>query len=107
MKQPFTVGTIVVLLAGCSFLSNEVDIWTAYGAPDSNELLLEVDSCNADLSAAVDEQPDQIVISVTAENDTSDDCLDAMTIELASLLGDRVVVDSFDGEALEVLPSGS
>ena len=107
MKQPLTIGTIVVLLIGCSFFSNEADIWTAYGAPDSTELLLEVDSCNADLSADVDEQPDQIVISVTAENDTSDDCLEGMTIELASPLGDRVVVDSFDGESLEVLPSGS
>ena len=95
---------IAVAVAGCSAPDEYADIWEAYGTPGSNELRLFVATCNAELSADVIELDDEVTIAVTARNNTTDDCLDILTIQLASPLGERSVMDAFDGDALVIQP---
>jgi hypothetical protein len=47
---------------------------------DERTLNLIVGTCNADLTTEVDEPRSQVVVTVTARNDTSDDCLDGVVV---------------------------
>ncbi len=60
---------------------------------DGRELVLTVDSCNADVSAEVDESPSRVIVTVTARNDTSDDCADRIVVHLNQPLGTRQLLD--------------
>jgi hypothetical protein len=56
-------------------------------------LLLGIDTCNADLSADVEQTPEEVRIRVHAENNTTDDCRDQMRVALDDALGNRRVID--------------
>lgn len=66
------------------------------------QLELGVATCNADLAAEVDETEDEITITVTARNESRNDCSDVLVVDLTHSLGDRAVVDGSDGEELFV-----
>lgn len=95
--RTWLVGSVVsvLIIAGCgegtaSVLSHELD-----GAV----LVLDLDTCNADLRLESIQESDQAVtVVVEQRNDnTGDDCSDALRVELGSPLGDRLVVDGSSG----------
>lgn len=93
----------LLVLAGCAWLPKSVEILDVTVLEDGRTLELSVASCNADHTVEVQEDAESVAISVTAANDTDDDCADGITVELRAVLGDRSVVDGHDLEVLEVL----
>lgn len=92
-----------IVTAACSLFPKEADITSAsLEGEGSTQLALGLDTCNADLSAEVDETEHEIVISVTARNDSPDDCADQLIVDLTEPLGTRSVVDASDGEDVSV-----
>ena len=73
---------------------------------DEMTLWIAVDTCNADLTASIDETQHVVSVEVTARNDTSDDCLDGLRIDLAEPLGSRSVVNGWTEEELAVRGGG-
>ncbi len=65
-------------------------------------LRLVVDSCNAELSAEIDERPTTVRVTVTARHDTNDDCLDGLVVHLERPLGDRRLLDGATGRPVTV-----
>jgi hypothetical protein len=99
------VCAVVILLSACSPSNEGVDIVGAYESPTlSPGLELDVDACYADIYVDVDEGDTEITIRVTTTGDTTgrttDTCL--VGFPLSSPLGDRSVIDAFDGQPLEV-----
>jgi hypothetical protein len=92
---------LVVLLAGCSTnpAINEV-----YLRSDGVTIEFGVGSCNADLDAEVVESDTTVEVTITAENDTSQDCADLVVITLDRPLGERELVNGSTGEVLDVQP---
>lgn len=88
------VVALATLVSGCRADAN-VDEVRATDEPDVLEVI--VDTCNADLDVTFDETPDGVVVQAR-KNDReffftgSDDCQDAVRIELDEPLGDRQLV---------------
>jgi hypothetical protein len=72
------------------------------GEGDGRTLKLIVGSCNADLTAEVEESPSQVTVTVTARDDTSDDCLDGLIVHLDQPLGDRQLLDGVTRDVVSV-----
>ena len=84
--------------------SSDVDVRSVTGEPSSHLLSLGTATCNADLSAEVEETAEEVRIRVHAENDTRNDCRDFIRVTLDDALGDRSVIDERTGEELRVMP---
>jgi len=95
----------VLLLAACSSRP-EVDNW-ALLRPDGVTIHFGVDTCNAELSAEVVESPAQVVVTITAQKDTTDDCRDQLVVVLAEPLRDRELINGATGKAFEVRSADS
>ena len=94
------LAAVLVGVAGCSSSgSAELDGATLLGP---SELAVDVLTCNADLTTIVEESDTEVRIEVTYENNTDDDCRDAVLISLESPLGDRSVVDGVSSQELRV-----
>jgi hypothetical protein len=91
---------VAMVLSACS--TRGVAIEEASITADGRTLELIVGSCNADLSVDVDESPSRVTVTVTARNDTSDDCLDGVTEQLRRPLGERSLVDGVTGDTVPV-----
>ena len=76
--------------------------WRRQRRGDERTLNLIVGTCNADLTTEVDESRSQVVVTVTARNDTSDDCLDGVIVHLDQPLGDRQLLDGVTGSRVPV-----
>ena len=94
-----TIGILVVLTA-CS-AHPEIDSWVLL-EPDDKTIHFGVDTCNADLEAAVIELGTQVEVTITAKNDTTDACRDQLVVTIDNPLGERGLVDGSTGETLEV-----
>lgn len=93
----------MLFVAGCALIPQEVAIAeAAVSRQDKTEIVLTVMSCNADLSTTVEESTEQVVVTVTAHNDTMDDCQDLVAIELQEPLVSRDLIDGAVGEAVGV-----
>jgi hypothetical protein len=66
-------------------------------------LSLGINTCNADLSADVEETAEEVRIRVHAENNTTADCADGMRVTLDDALGSRRVIDDRAGAELRVV----
>jgi Domain of unknown function (DUF4352) len=66
-------------------------------------LSLGINTCNADLSADVEETAEEVRIRVHAENNTTADCADGMRVTLDDALGNRRVIDDRTGAELRVV----
>jgi hypothetical protein len=97
------LAVVAVLLSGCSLIPRNVPV-TAASLVDGDErrVALSVPTCNADHAVEVDETPSEVTIAVTARNDTTDDCQDALTIELSSPLAGRLLIDAGSGDEIVV-----
>lgn len=112
-------GGLAVLLgfAGCSLDAGDPEpqltsapdtaaINAAYGAPDSRQLELAVNSCNRDPQAEVEESGSDIRVTVSlAGVDSGLDCQDSVKVELASPLDGRRVIDAVNGQPVPVQPA--
>jgi Domain of unknown function (DUF4352) len=98
-----TIAAVLVLMAACVAVSDDdVRIGDVSGEPSSRVLSFGINTCNADLSAVVEETAEEVRIRVHAENDTTDDCGDSMRLTLDADLGNRRVIDDRTGEELRV-----
>jgi hypothetical protein len=98
-----TIAAGLVLVAACES-SDDVRIGGVNGEPSSSSLFLGLNTCDADLSAEVEETAEEVRIRVHAENNTTGDCLDGMRVTLDDALGNRRVIDDRTGEELDVTP---
>ncbi len=96
------VGATAVVLSGCS--SDTVGIREAIGAPSDSTIELGVLSCQADFTVDVEEQSDQVTLTVHAKNGSNSDCSDQAFVQLDRALGERTVVDGSTGEVLVLTP---
>ncbi len=69
---------------------------------DGRTLNLTVGSCNANLTAEVEESPSQVTVTVTARDNTGNDCLDGLSVHLDQPLGDRQLLDGVTGDVVSV-----
>jgi hypothetical protein len=92
----------LVLVAACES-SDDVRIRGVDGEPTWRLLGLVINTCNADLSADVEETAEEVRIRVHAENNTTGDCRDGMRVTLDDALGNRRVIDDRTGEQLRVV----
>jgi hypothetical protein len=97
------MAVVVVLLSGCSLMPRSVPV-TAASLVDGDErrIALSIPTCDADHTVEVDETPSEVTVAVTARNDTTDDCLDALTVELSSPLASRPLIDARSGDEIVV-----
>jgi hypothetical protein len=99
-----TIAAGLVLVAACESSDVDVRIRSVTGEPSSRSLSLGTATCNADLSADVEETAEEVRIRVHAENNTTNDCRDYMRLALDDALGDRSLIDDRTGEELRVMP---
>jgi Domain of unknown function (DUF4352) len=98
-----TIAAVLVLMAACVDVSDDdVRIGGVSGEPLSRTLSFGLNTCNADLSADVEETAEEVRIRVHAENNTTGDCADGMRVTLDDDLGNRRVIDDRTGEELRV-----
>jgi hypothetical protein len=99
-----TIVAVLVLTAACES-SDDVRIRDVDGKPTWRLLSLGINTCNADLSAEVEETAEEVRIRVHAENTTGDsgDCRDLLRVTLDDALGNRRVIDDRTGEELRVV----
>ena len=95
------VVLLSALLAACG--SAGADIYAAARSTDGIVIRLDVRTCNAELTATVDENAERVVVTVTAKGDyEAGDCSDILLIELAVPLGTRTLIDGSDNTPIEV-----
>ena len=87
------VAFATVVLSACP-AAGAAQIMEASVSSDGRELMLTVDSCNADLSAKVAESPSRVTVTVTVRNDTNDDCADVIVVNLDEPLGERQLLNA-------------
>jgi hypothetical protein len=92
-----------VVLVACS--TTRAHIMEASLGRHSRVLRLVVGSCNADLSAQIEESPSRVTVTVTARNNTGDDCADGLVVHLDQPLGERQLLDEVTGEVVPVQPA--
>ena len=98
----------IVLIAwsvtNCSVSSSAeaVAFREAYARPGDRAILVHPSTCNADLESQVEESTTEIVITVLARNQTGDDCLDSVIIDLDDVLGTRSLIDGSSGTPVDV-----
>jgi hypothetical protein len=96
---------LALLAAGCSSGREAGDVDTVYGKPASPQLELGINSCNQNPNAEVQEDDQEIRLSITVDETGSshDDCMDGLNVTLAKPLGDRTVI--VNGTVFLVTPS--
>ncbi len=88
---------------GCSAGSGRADVIDVLVSPNDLQLFATVDTCGADLSGTVDEDDEAVTIEVSfANDDLSSDCADGLTLDLQDPLGDRIVIDQYDFQPVEI-----
>ena len=95
------VAGLALMLAGCS---TNPEINEVYLRSDGVAIEFGVNTCNADLNAVVVESDTAVEVTITAENDTTDDCADSIAITLDQPLGDRQLINGSTGHVLDVQP---
>lgn len=74
---------------------------------DERTIALELDVCNAQTRVHAIESEDQVLVEITRTDrptgSTAQSCADVVELTLESELGDRQVVDSYDGETIEIM----
>ena len=90
----------LISMAACT-RSFEAEIMEASVGANGRALSLDVGTCNADLTATTEESRDRVTVTVTARNNTTDDCSD-LVVHLDRPLGDRQLVDGATGEAVAI-----
>lgn len=80
---------------------------TAYeGDPESRELFLGINACNAKTEHQVVESPETVTVTVDLVSHSEGlDCLSRLVVTLEEPLGDRTVMDGITGERMRA-PTG-
>ena len=99
-----TIAAVSVLTAACVDVSDDDGrISSVSGEPSSRFVSLGINTCNADLSAELEETAEEVRIRVHAENNTRGDCADVILVTLDGALGNRRVIDDRTGAELRVV----
>ena len=97
---------VTVLTGGCG--SDTPRVQEVRGDPDSAELEVTADSCNAHPTAAVEESDTEVRVLLTANRSWgTPTARDAVVVTLAAPLGTRAVVDGATDRRVEVLTATS
>jgi hypothetical protein len=92
------IGCSMLPLTGCAQPPQIMDAWLSV---DGVTLELALDTCNADLTTAVDFTASFVYVTVDAENDDrGSDCGDGLTLVLGEPLGERLLVDGRTGDII-------
>jgi hypothetical protein len=73
----------------------------AYSQPSTNDLSLGIDACQAEARVdAVEETATSVTVRVLGVRQLGEGpaCMDVLVVTLAGALGDREVIDAFDGQ---------
>ena len=95
------VAALALVLTGCS---TNPEITEVYLRSDGVTIEVGVNTCNADLNAVVVESDTTVKMTITAENDTTDDCADSIAITLDQPMGDRQLINGSTGDVVDVQP---
>lgn len=94
---------VAVFVGACSLVPRSVAITSASLVQgDEQRLSLGVDTCNADHRVDVEETATEVTVTVTARNDTSDDCQDGLEVRLREPLDGRSLIDGESGQLVHV-----
>ncbi|WP_454856900.1 hypothetical protein [Promicromonospora soli] len=97
----------LLLLSACSTEGGRIT--AVYGAADSRELEISVDTCNRNPVAEVEETPESVTVSVAVDSaswwEAQGECQDAVLVTLQDQLGERSIVDGDTGRDLDLLPA--
>lgn len=105
--QPGSRALIVAAIAVwavtfVAFAGNDARITAAGVTPDGLNIVLNVDTCSADLRVEVGENPQHVIVWVFARNDSSNDCGDIHVLQLKDPLGTRTLTDASTGSAIDL-----
>lgn len=75
------------------------------GTPNDRTLALFVGACASEMQVSVDEDDQQVIVDVQHRAKTGD-CAGSVRIDLGEPLGDRRLVDAFDGVPIPFPPWG-
>jgi hypothetical protein len=94
---------LMVVLAGCSS-SREADVKQGWQSPGGTRIRLLIGSCNANPRGRVEETDLEVRVRVRVNKQSGNpgDCADHHEISLSAPLGDRLLIDEFDGEPVPV-----
>ena len=97
------VALVVLLALLVADRCDDADIFAVWTTADARILGVSLDTCNADVSVAVEEHDDRIVLSATHHDwyrylFGRDDCSDGVLVELDAPLGSRSVENSSGDE---------
>lgn len=92
---------LLLVFSSCSLLPGPADVTAATLFQDGVTLQLMVAVCASDASATVTESEDSVTVSVTAKRKAGD-CGIGVNVTLDDQLGDRQLIDAYDGEAVDV-----
>jgi hypothetical protein len=102
MTRPLArIVALVLLVAACS-TGNVGSPQAATVEGNGTQVVVELASCNADISYDVEESDTEVRVRFDVRNDTSDDCADAATVALDERFGNRRLVDDRTGEEIPV-----
>lgn len=108
--QPRRLDAIVLALAllgaTTSACSSADPITVVYGSPDSKVLEVGLAACNPKVDTDVTEEHEAVFLRVRIlEEEEEHECGGSTIIRLASVLGDRKVIDAETGRQLVVTPA--
>lgn len=94
---------LMLVLASCSS-SRGADVKQGWQSPGGTRISLLIGSCNANPRSRVEETEREVRVRVrvTKQKGNAGDCADADEIILSEPLGDRLLIDEFDGEPVPV-----
>ena len=107
-----TAGLVVggILLVASGFLPNLFFsaanvVGVESGTPEDRTLELFVGACASEIQVSVVEDDQEVIVDVQ-HRATTGDCAQSVRIELGEPLGDRRLVDAFDGTPIPFPPWG-
>jgi hypothetical protein len=97
---------MVLAAAMLTACSSEVRILEVVASGDGTRLGIGLDACGGTYAVTVGESTEQVMLTFTDQRSPvrigGDDCSDFWSVDLATPLGDRALVDGARGEELEV-----
>lgn len=97
------LAMVAVIAGACALLPRGVEVTSASLVQgDEQRLGLEVQTCNADHRVDVEETDTEVTVTITARNDTRDDCQDVVEVRLQAPLAGRPLIDAATGQVINV-----
>ncbi len=103
MKPTILATALILVFTGCWWSTRELNVRGAWVSPqDETRIELQVGRCEPKLSSRVEETDTEVRVLVTTRDEAPGDCGGVHTITLSEPLGDRLLIDEYDGEPVAV-----